>query len=417
VKAPATVLGTPASQTIGGGNEVCTHLLDNNRWNDLACHAQLRGIVEIDNTNVYNCHRYILTNKPMSFNDAERQAINMGGHLAALNSAAEHDYLWKRFGSRLRQHLWIGLTRTQAHGPFKGWKTGEPLEYTGWHPGEPNDWGAGEECTHMLAWARGWNDIACGNAFFGVIEIPLVGSCGLRGGGAQAPADPSNPVVSWRLNGNVRDLSGNNIGAYLAGSVAWQTAPAGARKFLAATPSLYFNSGAYPQAYNPNSFVPYLTGDASFTFMVWAYYDSRNWPSEWVGVWGATPGPDKGAYNNGVGLAVYQGNLCLQFYGSEARATNPIGTMAWHHLAATKVSGGIGQGSKLFINGELVEHVVAGSDSAPSIIPAVPMLGRSGNFKLKTKSDRYWNGYLKDARIYATALPAAQIRKIYNEEW
>jgi len=114
---------------------------------------------------------------------------------------------------------------------------------------------------------------------------------------------------------------------------------------------------------------------------------------------------------------VYQGNLCLQFYGSEARATNAVGTKQWYHLAATKVSGGIRRGSKLFIDGERVEHVVAGSDSAPSIIPAVPMLGRSGNFKVKTDSARYWNGYLKDARIYATALPAAQIRKIYKTEW
>jgi len=272
----------------------------------------------------------------------------------------------------------------------------------------------------MLAWAKGWNDIACGNAFFGVIEIPLTGACGLRGGAGRAPADPSNPVVAWRLNGNVKDLSGNGIGAFMAGAVSWKSAgeaPAGARKFLAGTPSLYFNSAAYPQVYNPKNFVPYLQGDASFTIMVWAYYDNRNWPSEWVGVWGASPSAKKGAYNNGVGLAVYQGNLCLQFYGSEARALAPIGTRQWYHLAATKVSGGIKAGSKIFIDGQRSKHVLAGDNAAPSIIPAVPMLGRAGDFKTKTDTARYWNGYLKDARIYATALPGGQIRKIYKEEW
>jgi len=272
----------------------------------------------------------------------------------------------------------------------------------------------------MLGWSKNWNDIACGNAFFGVIEIPLTSPCGLRGGAGSAPADPTNPVVSWRLNGNVNDLSGNSISAFLAGSVSWVASgqgPAGPRKFLAGTPTLYFNSAAYPQVYNPKSFVPFWQGDAAFTVMVWVYYDSRNWPSDWVGVWGASPSHKKGAYNNGVGLAVYQGSPCLQFYGSEARSLTPIGTKQWYHLAGTKVSGGIRDGSRLYVDGQPTEHVLAGDNAAPSVIPAVPMLGRSGDYHTKTNPDRYWNGYLKDARMYATALPSEQVRKIYKEEW
>jgi hypothetical protein len=33
-----------------GGNEQCTHILDNNRWNDLPCKYALQGIIEIDST-------------------------------------------------------------------------------------------------------------------------------------------------------------------------------------------------------------------------------------------------------------------------------------------------------------------------------------------------------------------------------
>ncbi len=32
------------------GNEACTHIMDFNRWNDLACHHALFGIIEIDHS-------------------------------------------------------------------------------------------------------------------------------------------------------------------------------------------------------------------------------------------------------------------------------------------------------------------------------------------------------------------------------
>jgi len=189
------------------------------------------------------------------------------------------------------------------------------------------------------------------------------------------------------------------------------------RQFLSATPSLYFNNGAYPQVYHPNREVPYLRDDAAFTMMVWAYYDTRNWPSDWVGVFGATPPPDKGQFNNGVGLAIYNGNLCLQFYGAEVRAENAINTRTWYHLAATKSPGAINENSRLYINGDRWDHVTAGSDTAPRILAAIPMLGRSGDYKVKTLPSRYFNGFLKDARIYPSSLPPSQIKSAYTTEW
>jgi hypothetical protein len=325
----------------------------------------------------------------------------------------------------LSQHLWIGLERPQPHAAFKSWTAGDKLDYTNWNAGEPNDWGRQEACTHILAWSAKWNDINCGNRFYGIVEIPLTSNCGAANGpqalGAAGPvvvANPTATTLQWRMNGAVNDLSGNGLNAYLAGSVAWKNdAPAGPRTFLSATPSAYFNQLAYPQIYHPNAPVPHLQGDASFTMMVWAYYDNKGWPSDWVAVFGTTPTSDIGAYNNGVGLAVYQGNLCQQFYGTEVTAKSQIETKQWYHLAATKAAGTINENTHLYVNGDEVEHVTRGPNAAPSIIPAVAMLGRAGDFKVKTLVQRYFHGYLKDARIYPSALPGASVKQIYSAEW
>jgi len=338
----------------------------------------------------------------------------------AINDGEENQFIEDRFRGKLKQHLWIGLERPAPHAPFVRWTAGDQLGFTAWNPGEPNDWGRQESCTHMLAWSQRWNDINCGHRFYGVVEIPSISSCGISGGddSKAVVANPTATSLHWRLNGVVNDLSGNGIGAYLAGSVSWvNDAPAGARKFLSGTPTLKIDNGAYPQVYNPNSKVPFLVGDASFTFMVWAYYDQRAWPSDWVGVFGTTPPAKRGNYNNGVGLAVYRGRPAMQFYGSEVRATGPMSTRTWYHIAATKSSGTLDAHTTIFVNGDAVEHRTYGSDRAPGIIAAVPMLGRSGDYTVKQLPSRYWHGYLKDARVYPSALPAASIKTIYNEEW
>jgi len=337
-----------------------------------------------------------------------------------VNDPEESAFLNHRFRSKLKQHLWIGLQRPAPHQPFVRWVSGDKLEYTNWSPGEPNDWAQNEACTHMLAWNDKWNDINCATRLYGIIELSTISSCGISGGddSAAVVANPSATALHWRLNGVVNDLSGHGAGAYLAGSVSWsKSAPAGPRQFLAATPSLLFNSGAYPQVYNPQQVVPYLSGDASYTFMVWAYYDQQNWPSDWIGLFGTTPSEEHGNYNNGVGLAVYRGRVCMQFYGSEVRSREPLATHTWYHLAGTKASGAIGANTRVYINGEAVQTRRFGPDAAPLIIPAVPVLGHSGSFKQRTIPSRYFNGYLKDARVYPSALSPESIKTIFNTEW
>jgi hypothetical protein len=328
----------------------------------------------------------------------------MGGHLVSVNSAEENDFISKNFAQRLKQHFWIGLKRPWQGAPFSAWSTGEALDYAAWYPGEPNNWGGNEPCVTLLSWSPKWNDIACGNRFFGLIEIPI---------------ERSNPamVLNWRLGGSVNDNSGNGVGAFLAGGLNWKKAPAGPRPFLSRTMSLYFNGLQTPQVYNPNKNIPRLQGEVPFSFAVWAYFDSSKFPADWVGVFGVASDSKKGPYNNGVGLALYQGRLVFQMYGSEVRSDGNVVPHKWYHLVATKTPGPIFESSSLYINGDLNTHTLAGENIAVPVIAGAPLLGRAGDFNTKQPVQRYFTGFLKDARVFNYALSKGQVKSLYNEDW
>jgi hypothetical protein len=95
-------------------------------------------------------HSYQVTPSIMNWTQAEAVAVTMGGHLAAINSQAEQDFLVSTFvvpstPGGDRQPFWIGLTDVN-HSPIIGgagqnfqWTTGEPFTYSNWNPGEPNN--------------------------------------------------------------------------------------------------------------------------------------------------------------------------------------------------------------------------------------------------------------------------------------
>jgi hypothetical protein len=73
---------------------------------------------------------------PGTWFQAEAQANSLGGHLVAINSAAEEQLLLQLFGGT--EPFWIGLTDQQVEGVFM-WTNGDPVTYTNWAPGEPNN--------------------------------------------------------------------------------------------------------------------------------------------------------------------------------------------------------------------------------------------------------------------------------------
>jgi PKD repeat protein len=134
--------------------------------------------------------RYRLTDTTGTWQQAEDEAVSLGGHLVAINDEAEHGLLIQRFLSE-NPHAaayWIGLTDADAYATEGNyvWTTGEPLTYADWNTetGEPNNyWGPGSEdyvAMNFQTWfghpghVGSWNDMPADQyPFRGIVELPV----------------------------------------------------------------------------------------------------------------------------------------------------------------------------------------------------------------------------------------------------
>ena len=80
---------------------------------------------------------YKLDTAERSWSNAEAQAVAEGGHLVAINSAAENEFIKAEFLSQ-KAPIHIGLTDTAVDGTFV-WSNGDPITYDLWtHAQAPN---------------------------------------------------------------------------------------------------------------------------------------------------------------------------------------------------------------------------------------------------------------------------------------
>jgi len=135
--------------------------------------------IAYNRTNPANGHIYYLLRGAdpldgISWDDAEAVAAGIGGHLVAINDAAENAWVLNNFPGGafgyLDYYVWIGLNDKAHEGQFV-WSNGDPLTFNRWYPGEPNNLG-NEDAVVIYNFANGnfrWND-AVGNALYG--EFP-----------------------------------------------------------------------------------------------------------------------------------------------------------------------------------------------------------------------------------------------------
>lgn len=140
-----------------------------------------------------------LTSAPLTWAQAEAEAVAAGGHLVTIRSAAENQAILDRFGGNT---LWIGLRRSSPNGPFE-WSSGEPVTYTNWFSGQPDNY-LGIEDSVAMSWVTHpdgqWNDLPSSGQFYGVIESP------------NPPTIYTNAPNDWFTYGTVTFTSGNNAG-------------------------------------------------------------------------------------------------------------------------------------------------------------------------------------------------------------
>jgi len=89
----------------------------------------------------------------MTWHQAKVDCEARGGHLVAISSKEENNFIRNLAGS---QNIWIGLTDEIYEGSWQ-WVNGGNLTYTNWDSEEPNDSGIGEDYV-MMYYNGSWND-------------------------------------------------------------------------------------------------------------------------------------------------------------------------------------------------------------------------------------------------------------------
>ncbi|MBL8857156.1 MAG: hypothetical protein JNL28_01445 [Planctomycetes bacterium] len=136
-----------------------------------------------------------------TWTNAEARAIQLGGHLATVDSPAENEWIrstWQNFQGTPHD-LWIGFNDAAVEGTFV-WADGSPVTYTNWDAGEPNNALTGEDYTNIRrdSPTGNWNDLGNNptgyfNAVFGVVEIGSTSTTSFcLGDGTGAPCPCAN---------------------------------------------------------------------------------------------------------------------------------------------------------------------------------------------------------------------------------
>ena len=102
--------------------------------------AAAENLASVSGERVFAGHRYKLMPDKLSWPDAKAKAEAMGGHLAAITTREEHDFIVREFASKTLQHatgIWLGASETASGSGWK-WVTGEPFAFTAWGDPEPN---------------------------------------------------------------------------------------------------------------------------------------------------------------------------------------------------------------------------------------------------------------------------------------
>jgi hypothetical protein len=176
----------------GGGNEdayIYTYGNSEGKWNDIpAGWSPLPGIAEIPFIRRGDS-AYVIVEGP-TWEEAEANAVKLGGHLVTINDAAENDWIKQTFNSEPfgghNNDAWIGLRRQNISDSFS-WADGSGIGYSNWYPGEPNGssqqgpyatkyggmWLGAQSIGHSGPMFGFWNDYGNDLSSRGIAEIKL----------------------------------------------------------------------------------------------------------------------------------------------------------------------------------------------------------------------------------------------------
>jgi len=116
--------------------------------------------------NHLNGHGYFITKRGTWF-EAEKDAVDAGGHLVTIKNREEEDWLRDKFG--VMNSYWIGYIR---RGESWEWISGSKSLFNHWSTKQPDNYKGREFVAHMN-YNGGWNDESPEMDYLGIAEIDL----------------------------------------------------------------------------------------------------------------------------------------------------------------------------------------------------------------------------------------------------
>lgn len=146
-----------------------------------------------------NDKAYYLSTATASFAAATAAAQGIGGHLVAINSLEEQNYVRSLVPSLT---IWLGLSDAAVEGTFV-WSSGEPLTYTNWFTGQPDN-ASNQDFVEMLTNGFWYDNLGTPNRRY-VVEVSCITPILTAG----LPSGSAFPIGVNTVTYQSTDLSGN----------------------------------------------------------------------------------------------------------------------------------------------------------------------------------------------------------------
>lgn len=112
-----------------------------------------------------------------TWEEAEANAVKLGGHLVTISDAAENEWIRARYSST-NSSIWIGFNDKAKEGAWV-WSSGDSVGFTAWNTGEPDGqsiYKSTENAAHLVltgGLAGKWQDIPNNSSLVGLAEVIL----------------------------------------------------------------------------------------------------------------------------------------------------------------------------------------------------------------------------------------------------
>ncbi|KAA0150819.1 hypothetical protein FNF28_07209 [Cafeteria roenbergensis] len=213
-------------------------------------------------------------------------------------------------------------------------------------------------------------------------------------------------------DGKIRDLSGNGRDLVPADMARTASGGLGALSLDGTASRADGAAGSGPEA---------LRGDKASTVCAWVRWEASSWGTAAAPIFSLSS-PRTARTNQGFSFVAPGGRPGLGFQGVRVLTRDSVlSPLTWHHVCASRTGSGAKlANTRVWVDGAMVSALKLDSDAAIAgspdetaavdVIPAPVAVGVLANAATGTAA--YWNGFVRDVRLYSRSLSTAEVRDV-----